>query len=667
MAITNNFFLFRTVKTTLDTISQKATLDNKVETEEKTPSNNNSENSDLTVSENVATASALNEFLNTYENETPAKPVVSESNKPKNTNSARATRSVSANSTSDTPDFKVYSDLTYFIFFTQSTKKTIQEKGLTDWTKGFTYKDVGESVAVAHKSDFSTVTKDQIINELVAEYNRRIENPTDNSNTAKKGDFTEYSSLAEYIYNKQRKNELQEKGITDWNKGFSFNDIAKTVATAHQTDYATVTKEQLTEELIAEYNKRTGNATNDNKTDGTEKTDDTKKTEETGKTVTTEEANKIITITLNTIKTAYKNSDSTWGFSGTQPRDTQVTLLNSKLETLAKDYIATYQNNKNNKQDFETALKTYLKTQISTVLKEIKAEDSNAAKNIKSILNKVKYDDLRSIIGNNSELHTEFGMDSNGNIVFQESSTTSTFNTLVSKLKSRITSLENGSKILEQIGGESALKKLVQSAWITTYTDFPSSQKNNSAAFVSKVLSNLDAMLTQIQKNPDNLALYTQRSSYADKSLTSNLIHYNTKTTYGGDERINYKGDITQDSDGTVHIGNKTDDPDYQITMDALFVKLQEKYPNVDSAKLKKVFQEAQKDALSKLQGNVSDCPYGTGNNSGRVEDYRKDWSGKDNRSKDKYNIDMDQLVQMTLYTFDKLFIKELNNGDISA
>ena len=84
------------------------------------------------------------------------------------------------------------------------------------------------------------------------------------------------------------------------------------------------------------------------------------------------------------------------------------------------------------------------------------------------------------------------------------------------------------------------------------------------------------------------------------------------------------------------------------------------KYSSIDPDTVTKVFRDAQKKALKALQGNKFDCPYGTGNNSGRVEDWRKDWGGKDNRKDDKAKIHMDQLVQMTLYYFDKLILKEM-------
>ena len=257
-----------------------------------------------------------------------------------------------------------------------------------------------------------------------------------------------------------------------------------------------------------------------------------------------------------------------------------------------------------------------------------------------------------------NNIHTEFGMDSSGNIVFQENDTKAVFDTIFSSLKSSIGAF--ASDALTKLGGESALKKLVQAAWIAAYNDFDSSQSNNVTSFVNKVMSNLETMINKLKTNPELFEVYTKRSSYADTSVTNNVKHYNKKDTYGGDEKIDYSGNVTTFKDGTVHISNTNDDNDYQSTMSDVLKNLITKYSSIKSDTVTKVFREAQQKALQALQGNKFDCPYGTGNNSGRVEDWRKDWGGRDNRKKDKSAIDMDQLVQMTLYYFDKLLLKEM-------
>ena len=228
----------------------------------------------------------------------------------------------------------------------------------------------------------------------------------------------------------------------------------------------------------------------------------------------------------------------------------------------------------------------------------------------------------------------------------------------MNKLKTRISRYSYDG--LQKLGGETALKKLLQSAWITTYNDFNSSDSNNLASFVNKVMSNLDKMLEKLQTEPELLSTFTKRTSYADNSVTKDVKHYNTKTTHGNDEKISYKGNVTTYADGTVHISNDNDDDDYQTTMAGILKNLITKYSSIDEKTITSVFRNAQKQALTVLQDNIYDCPYGTGNNDGRVEDFQKDWSGRNNRRTDNVRIDMDQIVQITLYYFDKLLMNEL-------
>lgn len=262
-------------------------------------------------------------------------------------------------------------------------------------------------------------------------------------------------------------------------------------------------------------------------------------------------------------------------------------------------------------------------------------------------------------ISGKSSFHTEFGMDKDGHIVFQENDTQTVYNTILDNLKTWIKS-NGGSDALEKLGGDKVLDQLLQASWITAYNDFDSSQSHDVAKFVNQVMYYINEMLNKLQTNPELLEVFTQRSSYADNNVTDGVKHYNTRTTVGNDETISYGGNITTHADGSVHISNTNDDYDYQTTMNALLQKLLNKYPSLDTATITSVFHEAQYKAIEALQGNRNDCPYGTGNNNGRVEDSNKDWSGKDNRRKDHSKIHMDQLVQITLYYFDKLLYAEL-------
>ena len=298
---------------------------------------------------------------------------------------------------------------------------------------------------------------------------------------------------------------------------------------------------------------------------------------------------------------------------------------------------------------------------------EDKAKLASSSAAIIETIKEVLAERLDTITTGNKFIHTEFGVDKDGNIVFQESSTKTVFDNIFKQIKVELANLEKYGKInvkdvMDAIGGDAGLEKLIQAAWIMTYNDFNSSQSNNANSFVTKVLDNLQSIFKTIESNPETLEYYTMRGSYADSTVTDGVKHYGTDTTYGDDETILYS-EPTEYDDGTIHIDNRRDDNDYQTTMNELLKKLIAKYPGLDESVITKLFREAQKNALNAAVNNSADCPYGTGNNSGRVEDDNKDWGGKDSRKGDKGKIHMDELVQLTLYNFDKLFLQEITKA----
>ena len=309
------------------------------------------------------------------------------------------------------------------------------------------------------------------------------------------------------------------------------------------------------------------------------------------------------------------------------------------------------------KADEEAALKA----------EEDKAKLASSSAAIIETIKEILAERLDTITTGNKFIHTEFGVDKDGNIVFQENSTKTVFDNIFKQIKVELANLEKYDKvnvkdIMDAIGGDVGLKKLVQSAWIMAYNDFDSSKSNNTADFVKKVLDNLQSIFKTLETNPETLEYFTMRGSYADPTVTDGVKHYGTDTTYGDDETILYSKPTEYD-DGTIHIDNRRDDNDYQTTMNELLKKLIAKYPGLDESVITKLFREAQKNALNAAVNNSADCPYGTGNNSGRVEDDNKDWGGKDSRKGDKGKIHMDELVQLTLYNFDKLFLQEITKA----
>ena len=346
------------------------------------------------------------------------------------------------------------------------------------------------------------------------------------------------------------------------------------------------------------------------------------------------------------------------------------TALNGQVSGWVSTFVAagsasgefeTYLNGKITEYLSSDAVSALIKAEEDKKIAEQAETLKAAASSLTDVSENVKSNNLSEIIGGNATLHTEFGMDNNGNIVFEQQKTTNAYNTLYNRIKTEINKTEAGKAALETLGGENVLKKLVQAAWIDTYNDYRSSESNNAAAFVSKVLDNFQKIMKKLSTNPEYLTVYTSRTSYADTSLTNNLIHYNTDTTGGGDERIVYDGEIKTESDGTIHLSRSGEDADYQTTMNELLKRLKNKYSSISADVVTTVFRNAQKQALTTAQQNLDDCPYGTGANKHRVEDGdNKNWGGRNDRKYDGSKIDMDELVQLTLYFFDKLLYKEI-------
>ena len=341
-----------------------------------------------------------------------------------------------------------------------------------------------------------------------------------------------------------------------------------------------------------------------------------------------------------------------------------------------REAVEAYEDGNDLMDDMEAMLKSintegklagYVEAAKEAAAAEKAEEIKESASSFASVIGDVKSEKLAEIVGDYATIHTEFGIDNSrqGELTFQDDKASAVFVNLISAIMHTLNeNPETYEKITEQLQLETnpmnCIISLTQAAWIMTYNTFNSSQSNSTTAFVTKVLENLETILNKIAANPELLSVYTAHTSYADTSLTDGLIHYNTKTTAGGDQKISYKGDITTDGEGKVHIANTTDDDDYQVTMDELLKRLIKKYPQIDSSTITNVFREAQKKALEICQSNTNDCPHGTGNNGARVEDSEFNWGGKDNRKDDSYKIDMDQLVQLTLYCFDKLLYQAI-------
>ncbi len=685
--------------------------------------------------------------------------------------------------TPETSKFKNYSEIRNYIFGSEG-KNAVKAKGITDFSKGFAYESIAETVAKAHEKDFASITKEKLVNEFVAEYNKRISTATtpdtsaptkpssetpDTTSTGKidalKSAYKEINktinSVANWLGMLMARTSTQIKGNFDFDTNGKINlldantkaiyntvidkiyaqisndnredflttiggkdGLTKLVQTAWVMTYSTYAAQNTTDtekfiNKVMENLQKLFNNLQNNPDNLSYLTDNCYKDSNLKITHSRIQSFKIINF-KNYKKASYDGkfhlSDDNSDKNFQKAMDSLLEKLYNKYPNISKTKIkeifikaqgnaltsATQAASRKNTDipnafstnlTYETTLgkmvqlvlykfdqlfkteclnSTFPAREAETTVNDAKKSSlstddaekiKEGAKAIRSWVNDVADDAVANCksaigMGNNGNIHTEFGMDSSGNIVFQDTNTTKVYNTILGKLKTKISRF--ASDRLQKLGGETVLKKLLQAAWITTYNDFSSSQSNNLALFVNKVMSNLDKMLEKLQTQPELLEVFTTRTSYADKTVTKDVEHYGTRTTYGNDERINYAGNVTTYTDGTVHISNDNDDDDYQTTMAGVLKNLITKYSSIDEKTITSVFRNAQKQALATLQNKTFDCPYGTGNNSGRVEDSQKDWGGKDNRKKDKSYIDMDQLVQITLYYFDKLLMKEL-------
>lgn len=314
--------------------------------------------------------------------------------------------------------------------------------------------------------------------------------------------------------------------------------------------------------------------------------------------------------------------------------------------------------------DTSVRINKYIEQAKTNATETQKTTVAAAANTLSGLGSTIMDNHLSEIVAKNgsSEMLTEFGLDSNGKLVFEHEKTKTVLKEIVTQAKNEINKNASLKMAVQALGGDDIIETLVQAAWVNTYNTFNSSQYNNTTSFITKVLENLDTIINKLKTNPENLNLYTVRMSYADTSLTKGLVHYETNTTSGNDAEISYKGNIKTDDNGTVHIANETDDVDYQTTMNALLKRVINKYSEyLDEKTITELFQSAQKSAIETCQNDYHDCPYATGRGGRKVEDTTKNWKGGADRKGDKSKINMSEIVQLTLYYFDKLLYQKIS------
>ena len=323
-----------------------------------------------------------------------------------------------------------------------------------------------------------------------------------------------------------------------------------------------------------------------------------------------------------------------------------------------------------------------------TMTNDRKNEIKTAVSEIKLFLPDVSevYLLCKSANNNNSDFDMRFGVNKAGELIFANSNTKSVYDALRSKVKSDISKYlkVKDTDALAKFGGEAALDGLIRSAWVAAYSLYntTTSTSQNLETFIKKVMENLNKMLTKIEKNPELLEVFIGKTSYADSSITNGVDYYNTMG-YGNDEKVIYNSIMDKNgnidskfiyADGSIHLSEQNDDKEYTAAMDGVLKRLISKYSSVSQDIITDTFREAQKAALRTARTNGRDCPYGTTGktngqrydnwDAGRVEDGGTNIGKMSSygRAGDNGYIDLDQLVQLTLYYFDKLILNKLMN-----
>lgn len=252
--------------------------------------------------------------------------------------------------------------------------------------------------------------------------------------------------------------------------------------------------------------------------------------------------------------------------------------------------------------------------------------------------------DIQQILENldSSTIHTEFAIVGDGRLVFENEKAQNAYSFIAIEFEGCLRS----AGLYELLGANNAdiIDSLVRTAWISTYNEFNSSQKNDTESFIRAVVNNLNKILDKLASNPEYLEVFTKNPAYGDEDLNEQLYKYY------GDGKLNYKNN------------QLASNANYNTTMDAALNLLIQRYPTIDSAVITDIFAKAKQEAIYICNNDIKDCPYGTGKGSAYISDGSVNWKkNNDSRDGDGYKIEMEQLVQLTLYCFDKLFYQWLS------
>lgn len=228
------------------------------------------------------------------------------------------------------------------------------------------------------------------------------------------------------------------------------------------------------------------------------------------------------------------------------------------------------------------------------------------------------------------------------------------------------------------LGGEKAVNRLVQSAWIMAYNNYQCSGYDNTYTsaniFAEEVFNNFAKIIKKLETHPEYLDIYTMNTAFANKDLVDNLQDYHYGKGADGDYSVELDVEDKFLASGLIDLDDETSERAYNNCMSALLKRLIMRYPSVQEETITNIFRLAQQRAINTVNdNNIQDCPYGTSSDAESVGLFADDIADNptlenegygqgyfDNRSGDDCEVTLRVLVQLTLYNFDKFLYAEL-------
>ena len=280
-------------------------------------------------------------------------------------------------------------------------------------------------------------------------------------------------------------------------------------------------------------------------------------------------------------------------------------------------------------------------TKTINVDETTKAKYKAAATSINGMLTDI-YDSshIKGLLANagiDGDYLLEMDVDSYGNMRFTNLGTKTAYEKLLSEMKTKSGFKNSGLT-------ESEFKQIYNAAWLDSYNSFNNSQKYNLNDVLNKVVANMQKIMNKLSTNPEYLNLIKGGSSMT-KITTST-----TSVNYGGTDRTRDYGD------GNVHLSDDNSDKTYQKYIEELRTKLKDSYvPPLSEYQFNTWFTQAQKDAIYECQENKNDITkdlvYGSLSNMSGAGGTRKG---------DHSNIEINKLMELIAYKFDKIMYKNV-------